>query len=196
MLDRKLIDYLPPVLQNVAEFAAITDAEQPEIEAAWDALGLVMDNQFIDSATEQGVALWERELGITPLASDTLADRKQRLKLAWALGVVYTYTVLSRQMSELGGRADLHDYTLRIDLPLSANIAGISLDLSRILPANISASYTGTTKNTASVGIYAVCKSSITVRSGGDPSYEDNYTILTDESGEVLLDSAGDILCE
>ena len=62
MLDRKLIDYLPPVLQSVMEFAAITGAQQPEIEAAWDALNLVMDNQFIDTATEAGVTVWEKEL--------------------------------------------------------------------------------------------------------------------------------------
>lgn len=94
MLDRKLIDYLPPVLQSVMEFAAITGAQQPEIEAAWDALNLVMDNQFIDTATEAGVTVWEKELNIVPLATDTLEDRKQRLKTAWTYGVVYTYNWL------------------------------------------------------------------------------------------------------
>ena len=141
MLDRKLIDYLPPVLQSVMEFAAITGAQQPEIEAAWDALNLVMDNQFIDTATEAGVTVWEKELNIVPLATDTLEDRKQRLKTAWTYGVVYTYNWLVNWLKTSFGESNplptINDYTLRVSLPVSVDYLHILDDMRRYVAANV-----------------------------------------------------------
>lgn len=141
MLDRKLIDYLPPVLQRVMEFAAITGAQQPEIDAAWDALNFVMDNQFIDTATEAGVTLWEQELNIVPLASDTLEDRKQRLKTAWTYGVVYTYNWLVNWLKNSCGESNplptIKDYTLRVSLPVSVDYLHILDDMRRYISANV-----------------------------------------------------------
>ena len=57
-MDRKLLDYLPPVLREVLEFQAINAANEPEISIAWDALALVLANQFLDTATASGVAVW------------------------------------------------------------------------------------------------------------------------------------------
>lgn len=141
MLDRKLIDYLPPVLQSVMEFAAITGAQQPEIEAAWDALNLVMDNQFIDTATEAGVTVWEKELNIVPLATDTLDDRKQRIKTAWTYGVVYTYNWLVDWLKTSCGESNppptINDYTLRVSLPVSVDYLHILDDMRRYISANV-----------------------------------------------------------
>lgn len=141
MLDRKLIDYLPPVLQSIMEFAAITGAQQPEIEAAWDALNLVMDNQFIDTATEAGVTVWEKELNIVPLATDTLEDRKQRLKTAWTYGVVYTYNWLVNWLKTSCGESDplpaINDYTLQVSLPVSVDYLHILDDMRRYVAANV-----------------------------------------------------------
>ena len=141
MLDRKLIDYLPPVLQSVMEFAAITGAQQPEIEAAWNALDVVMDNQFIDTATEAGVTVWEKELNIVPLATDTLEDRKQRLKTAWTYGVVYTYNWLVNWLKTSCGENNplptINDYTLRVSLPVSVDYLHILDDMRRYVAANV-----------------------------------------------------------
>lgn len=35
-MERKLIDYLPYVIRDYAEFQGIMGSEQPEIEKAWD----------------------------------------------------------------------------------------------------------------------------------------------------------------
>lgn len=79
-MDRKLINYLPPVLRDVTEFKAINDANEPEISLAWDGLDRVMANQFLDDADERGVSVWEQELKIHPKDTDTLAVRKARVK--------------------------------------------------------------------------------------------------------------------
>ena len=61
-MDRRLLNYLPPVLREVLEIQTINKANEPEIAVAWDALTLVLANQFLDTADENGVSVWEREL--------------------------------------------------------------------------------------------------------------------------------------
>ena len=78
-MDRRLLDYLPPVLREVLEFQAINEANEPEISLAWDALALVLANQFLDTADSSGVSVWEKELRIFPKDTDTLEVRKARI---------------------------------------------------------------------------------------------------------------------
>lgn len=140
MFDRKLIDYLPPVLQSVMEFTAITDAQQPEIEAAWDALDCVMNNQFIDTATEAGVIMWEKELNIIPLTTDTLDDRKQRIKTAWTYGVVYTYNWLKQWLKIYGKDNSLptiDGYVLHAFLSIKTDYISTINNIRRYVPSNI-----------------------------------------------------------
>lgn len=141
MPDRKLIDYLPPVLQSVMEFAAIMDTQQPAIDAAWAALDSVMNNQFIDTATEIGVSIWEKEIGIIPLSSDTLDDRKHRLKTALACNIVYTYNWLAEWLNASYGAGSaspsVKDYTLHVSLPISSDYAFALDKLRRQLPSNL-----------------------------------------------------------
>ena len=48
-MERKLIDYLPYVVQDFKEFQGITNGEQPEFDLIWDAHEQVFTNQFIDT---------------------------------------------------------------------------------------------------------------------------------------------------
>ena len=195
MLDRKLIDYLPPVLQRVMEFAAITGAQQPEIDAAWDALNLVMDNQFIDTATEAGVTLWEQELNIVPLASDTLEDRKQRLKTAWTYGVVYTYNWLVNWLKNSCGESNplptIKDYTLRVSLPVSVDYLHILDDIRRYISANvlidplILLSKIRVPHYTGSAFRHSI-KQTLTTEEWD----LDNINLLADENSKVLMEEA------
>lgn len=195
MVDRKLIDYLPPVLQSVMEFAAITGAQQPEIEAAWDALNLVMDNQFINTATEAGVTVWEKELNIVPLATDTLEDRKQRLKTAWTYGVVYTYNWLVNWLKTSCGESThlptINDYTLRVSLPVSVDYLHTLDDMRRYVAANVLIDplillskikipqYTG-------LAFRHSIKQTLTTEEWN----MDNINLLADEDSKVLMEEA------
>ncbi len=143
-MDRKLIDYLPPVLQRVMEFIAITDAQQPEIEKAWAALELVMDNQFIGTATEVGVSIWESELGIVSVASDTLADRKMRILSRYMQNTPCTRNGLETLLQTLCG-ADgytltMHspfELTVQVALAVKKQVEIVRETLGRVLPSNI-----------------------------------------------------------
>lgn len=102
-MDRRLLDYLPPVLREVREFQAINEANEPEISAAWGALGRLMANQFLDTADSNGVSVWEKELGIFPKDTDTLEARKARVKAVWNLELPYTLPQLRNILEALCG---------------------------------------------------------------------------------------------
>lgn len=59
-MDRKLINYLPYVVRDYAEFQGITGAEQPEFETAWAAADDLLANQFIKTAGNLGLSRWEK----------------------------------------------------------------------------------------------------------------------------------------
>lgn len=75
-LDRKLIDYLPPVLQQTREMQAVMEGEQPAVAGLWEAWKTVLDALFVRYANEQGLARWERMLGIRPRGTDSMEVRR------------------------------------------------------------------------------------------------------------------------
>lgn len=119
-MDRKLLDYLPPVLREVMECQAINEANEPEISVAWDALALVLANQFLETADARGVAVWEKELKIFPKDTDTLAGRKARIKAMWNLELPYTIPWLKNWLTGIcgpeGHEETIADYTISIQL--------------------------------------------------------------------------------
>ena len=126
---------------------AINEANEPEIKAAWDALVLVLSNQFLEEAGIPGVQMWEKELRIIPKNTDTLAIRKARIRAMWERKPPYTVRWLGRWLTGLcgseGHKETVTDYTLDIWLnAVSLQKAGISMNevmvlLEELLPANI-----------------------------------------------------------
>lgn len=119
-MDRKLLDYLPPVLREVMEMQAINEANEPEISIAWDAMTLVLANQFLETADARGVAVWEKELKIFPKDTDSLEGRKARIKAMWNLELPYTIPWLKRWLTSIcgpeGHEETIVDYTINIQL--------------------------------------------------------------------------------
>lgn len=107
-MDRKLINYLPPVVGNTTEFKALCNAEQPEVETLSDGPNTVLNEFYLEDMTEYGVKRWEKMLGITPFDTDTLADRKFRIKAWLNSDLPYTYKSLLRMLYNLCGP----DYTV------------------------------------------------------------------------------------
>lgn len=146
-MDRRLLDYLPPVLRQVLEFQAINEANEPEISLAWDALALVLSNQFLDTADSTGVRVWEKELRIFPKDTDTLEMRKARIKALWNLELPYTIPWLKNWLTSLcgptGHEEEISDYVIDIQLdytvlPDAEKLAAEILDmLLMVRPANM-----------------------------------------------------------
>lgn len=198
-MDRKLLDYLPPVLREVLEFQAINAANEPEISIAWDALALVLANQFLDTAMVSGVAVWERELKIRPKDTDTLEVRKARIKAAWNTELPYTHRWLTNWLRSQCGEdipaPAIDAYTLQVSLPSGVDYIRILDDIRQCIPANLAiapcirlARAESKLYMKSAVRIFA--KQTMTVLAEGD----NGLTAFTDDSGAVLTDENGKIL--
>lgn len=142
-MDRKLIDYLPPVLASIREMQAIMEIEQPEAEMLWDKLSGVMDDQFVETASEERIKRWEKMMLAAPKESETLDERRFRILTKLAEETPYTWNRLMQALTSLCGEegltAFLDGYTLtvRVPLPSKHNFDAVQAMLNRMVPANI-----------------------------------------------------------
>lgn len=144
-MDRKMIDYYPRVLQLVQEVIGMSDGQQEGFDELWDNLGTAMDNQFLSTATEYGIARWEGVLDISPRGGDTLEDRRFRVKARVNEQLPYTVRVLEQKLVTLCGEDGYSitfnhgAYTLTVKVALSAksNFDDVDDLVRRIAPANL-----------------------------------------------------------
>ncbi|WP_313132654.1 putative phage tail protein [Anaerocolumna sp.] len=146
-MDREinLIEYLPGVLREVKEFKAFAKAENPEAIKLWEELENVLDDQFVNESTLNGVKRWESILGIKALDTDTLSDRKFRILSRLNEQLPYTYKNLESQLSLLCGEngyklhLDNSTYELIVKVALTAKkkFAEVGNLLDRVVPCNI-----------------------------------------------------------
>ena len=142
---KKLQDYLPPILLKTYEFPLLCDTEQPEIDRLRDAADAVLDAQFISTAGETAIARYEKIFGITPMDTDTLAER--RLKVLAKINAQLPFSVrrLRQQLETLCGadgymmEIDCGKYTLTVKVALTAkrNQQAVEELLADIVPANM-----------------------------------------------------------
>jgi hypothetical protein len=146
-LDREisLIDYLPGVLREVKEFKALSGSENPEVLKLWEELENVLDDQFINDSTINGLKRWENILKIKPLDTDTLSDRKFRILSRLNEQLPYTYNNLDAQLTLLCGKGgyrlnlDNREYALTVKVALTAKkkFSEVGNLLARVVPCNI-----------------------------------------------------------
>ncbi len=145
MGERMLMQYLPPYMQGYRELAQIMKGEQVEVDALWEALVDGMKEQFIGDATEYGISRWERIMGITPKATDTLDERRFRVLVRLNESLPYTYRSLNQRLSDICGSdgyvvaLDTSAYTLNVKINLinRSNFGDVQELLDRIVPANL-----------------------------------------------------------
>lgn len=80
-LERKinLLRYITPVSKQNKDIRAVLASETVELQALWDALCEVFDNQFICYMGEYGCIQWETIFDVMPYATDTLEIRRNRI---------------------------------------------------------------------------------------------------------------------
>jgi hypothetical protein len=100
---KKLQDYLPPILLKTYEFPLLCETEQPEIDRLRDAADAVLDAQFISTAGETAIARYERIFGITPMDTDTLAERRFKVLAKINAQLPFSVRRLRQQLATLCG---------------------------------------------------------------------------------------------
>ncbi len=145
MHNRKLIDYLPRHSQDIHEIRVIMDAEQPEIEKIWREAERVQQDVFLATASDAGLARWEKMLGISAKDSDTLEERRMRCLAKVNEQLPFTKRTLAESLTALCGDGGykLHigygEYSVRVLVALAAKkmVAEVEALLRRVLPANL-----------------------------------------------------------
>lgn len=146
-MDREinLLEYLPGVLREVKEFKALSAAENPETVTLWEELENVLDDQFVNESTLNGIKRWESILGIKALDTDTLSDRRFRILSRLNEQLPYTYKNLDAQLALLCGPngykliLDNGAYALTVKVALTAKkkFTEVGNLLDRVVPCNI-----------------------------------------------------------
>lgn len=142
---KKLQDYLPPILLKTYEFPLLCDTEQPEIDCLRDAADAVLDAQFISTAGGTAIARYEKIFGITPMDTDTLAERRFKVLAKINAQLPFSVRRLRQQLETLCGadgyklELDGGKYTLTVKVALTAkrNQQAVEELLADIVPANM-----------------------------------------------------------
>lgn len=119
-------DYWIEEIQKVKEFQVIGNIEDDEVFNLSEELRSLVDNQFIETATEKGIARREKILKIIPFADDTLESRRFKVLSRWNNSLPYTYNVLIQRLDQLCGKGgytiELNhgEYTLKVKVELTA----------------------------------------------------------------------------
>lgn len=147
MSDRyiNLKELLPLYLQEYKELAEIMDTETPELRLLESRHNQLVNNRYISTCDEDGIARYEKILGITPKSDDTLGSRKARVLLKWNDAVPYNFEYLKRQLNAICGEDhyeicmdfDKQQLTLKVSVSVKGVLGVMDELLYFILPANI-----------------------------------------------------------
>ena len=101
--DKVLMEQLPTWFKPVLEYIELMRVYGSVIDDFQSKMARIYANFFLQTADEETIALWEGILGITPLSSDTLEFRRQRVLAAFMRLIPYTIQSFKEQANALFG---------------------------------------------------------------------------------------------
>lgn len=98
----RMIDALPALLFDNAEFNAVFNTEAVELETIQQRLSKALNDQYIDTATITAIERWEAMLQIRPdILLDTLERRRQRIKAKLLERIPFTVRTLREKLAAI-----------------------------------------------------------------------------------------------
>lgn len=140
-----LLSYWMPVLRSIRVFQEIARAEEQEITLLLSVIDKTLDNMFISTADEDGVARFEKIMGIIPADGEDLEVRRFRLQTKWHDQLPYTEAELHNRLKSLCGDGgytldiSYNDYYLSVGVGLRSkeNLTLVKELLANIVPCNL-----------------------------------------------------------
>lgn len=137
--------YWRNAVKESKEFKQIAAAENPEFYLVWQAFERVLDNQFLYTMDDYGLSKWEQFLKVSPFATDTIDDRRFRIKTLLMGDLPYTMRSLINKLNNICGQENVQVSYIKPEFLLDIRIAfevknqnaAVAELLRRILPANI-----------------------------------------------------------
>lgn len=114
----------PDVLLEIPQIKQLYELTDKYVSKLVDDYEDVHSDIFIETSTEYGIARREKILGIVPLDTDSLEDRRLRVQSRWYEMSPYTFNGLKKRLIELCGdeivvEEDTKNITLHVEVPLS-----------------------------------------------------------------------------
>ena len=142
---KQLMDYLPGVLQGVLEFCCLADTEQTALNALYEAVDSTLCNQFVADASEAGIVRYEGVYKLLPKATDSLEERRFRVRCAMMEKRPYTFASLKSKLEALCGAenvsvvldAPAQTITIKVALVGKSNMESAGKLVERFVPCNI-----------------------------------------------------------
>jgi hypothetical protein len=145
-MSANLIAYLPELYRNIREFVELTEAENAELDSLTDAVTQLLDDQFVETASEQ--AIWRRELQLgirADTTTETLEFRRKRLINRYSTKPPFTVSYLQGRLDFLIGpgrttiEVDAQNFILKVTLsiPDAAFFKEIQHTIRAVKPANL-----------------------------------------------------------
>lgn len=113
--------HLPPFLKNFKEMCGLIDTENPEFNLIAQQTDAMLDEMFIQTATDTGLSRYEKLLGISHASGDSLETRRSAIMTRWHDIVPYTMTVLRNRIIAIQGNDDV-EIILTPDRPYELEI--------------------------------------------------------------------------
>lgn len=140
-----IIDYLPLVLQDVDEIKAINAVENEILIKEWLLADRQLDNQFVTTTDEKGIARYEKMLKLKVSDTDTLETRIFKVLARYQEQAPYTWRVLENILDSLLGKGryvmerDISNkvLTVKIELTVVRQFDAVAELLERITPQNM-----------------------------------------------------------
>ena len=137
------IEMLPPSTNVMGEMIEIQRVISIELQVVENARHSILENKNITTCDEHGISVFESDMGITPLDTDTLDERKTRCLLKWNNTLPYNYQTVIALLDSLVGRGnyicilDGLVLSIKIDYGSVRQINTIFTSLRSIVPANV-----------------------------------------------------------
>lgn len=140
-----LLSYMMPLLRELKEFKEIAKAEEPEIRLLLNSIEKTLDNMFIETADEYGIARFEKILGIIPNDTATLEERRFDAMVRWNDKLPYTEEALRGFLGVLCGEEgytlnvnhETYEVTVKLGLESQNSYEEVVSLLDRMAPVNL-----------------------------------------------------------
>lgn len=145
MRDIDIKSYVPPFLLKYSELKQLYESENPEFKKLNIETDNLLDNQFIGSTNEKGIARYEALLGISGMQEYSLEERQIKVYTAWIDDIPYTFNTLKERIERLCGKGNFtllvnnveHKVIITTHLEYQLQSEELERMLDIILPANM-----------------------------------------------------------
>lgn len=139
---KALIEYLPHFMRRFVEMRAIMETEEVEMVKIEAGINKLLNNAFIEDADEDGIARFEKMLGLYPASTDTLEQRRTQVLLKWNDFIPYTYKTLLDRLTtycgaggyEITDNREIYDIFVSVPMDVTGLQQAVYEMLDRITP--------------------------------------------------------------